>query len=870
MPQQSPSSRGCFDNVRGSAQNIELEESPVFFEKKDTLKGDKYRGEFSENKENGVHVSFLKKKNKLEKTKSKKRTKGIIESDRESDNVEEEKCLKKNKEINKKENIKAIDYDSGHFKRENDDLYVEKRKFKLDEKMLNNENDLSLNNVKEKNGVKRDGVIESIREKKSKKRVLKSKQSNNIENETSKSIEIKKEIDETCIKTAKKLKKKNKTSEEELNSEKSKNEESLQSKEEEDYKWWEQQQGDGTIKWKTLEHNGVLFPPPYEPLPSYVKMKYKGEPIDLPPEAEEVAGFFGAIISSEQYSKNPTFQKNFFNDFQEVCKKTNAPVIPEKFEYCDFTPMFEYFEKKKEEKKNKTKEEKKKLKEEKDALEEKYKYCFLDGRKEKVGNFRIEPPGLFRGRGDHPKTGKLKKRVVPEQVIINIGKDSVIPSPPPGHNWKEVRHDNTVTWLATWNENVNNNVKYVFLSAGSSLKGQSDLKKYEKARELKLYIDNIRKQYRKELEDKLMEVRQRATAMYLIDVFALRAGNEKGEDEADTVGCCSLRYEHVSLSPPNTVVFDFLGKDSIRYYNEVQVDPQVFKNLKIFKRSPKTEGDMLFDRLNTSKLNNHLTSLMPGLSAKVFRTHNASYTMSEQLKNTPKDASISDKVLAYNRANRMVAILCNHQRTVSKAHDAQMERIEDKILALKYQKIRLRKAILTLDPHLEKSQPDLSEAISDIDEDWIKEHQKVLIEKEYEKIKRKFQKDNEKLISQNQKPMPESHLEKLLEKINEMKEDFRIENEKGIVESKTRGITIEKLDSQIKKINERIRQMKALMIDKDQNKTTALGTSKINYIDPRLTYAWCAKYGVNIERVFTKTLREKFAWAASTTADWEF
>ncbi|EMR11350.1 hypothetical protein PNEG_00379 [Pneumocystis murina B123] len=829
------------------------------------------KDKYTKNKEDRVYASSLKIKNKPEKKKSKKRTKGVIESDKESNSGKEmEKCLKKKKEINK-ENIKTINYDLEHFKTENEDLCLEKPTFTLYKKILNNENDLNLSNLEEKNGLRKDGLVDSIKEKKTRKRMLKSKQSDNLKDKASENIEIKKEIDESYVETEKKLKKKHKTSEKELNSEKSKNEELSQSKEEEeDYKWWEQQQGDGTIKWKTLEHNGVLFPPPYEPLPSYVKMKYKGEPISLPPEAEEIAGFFGAMLSSEQYVKNPTFQKNFFHDFQETCKKTNAPVIPEKFEYCDFTPMFEYFEKKKEEKKNKSKEEKKKLKEEKDALEEKYKYCFLDGRKEKVGNFRIEPPGLFRGRGDHPKTGKLKTRVVPEQVIINIGKDSVIPSPPPGHNWKEVRHDNTVTWLATWNENVNNNVKYVFLSAGSSLKGQSDLKKYEKARELKLYIDNIRKQYREELEDKLMEVRQRATAMYLIDVFALRAGNEKGEDEADTVGCCSLRYEHISLRPPNTVVFDFLGKDSIRYYNEVQVDPQVFKNLKIFKRSPKTEGDMLFDRLNTSKLNNHLTSLMPGLSAKVFRTHNASYTMSEQLKNTPKDASVSDKVLAYNRANRMVAILCNHQRTISKAHGAQMERIEDKILALKYQKIRLRKAILTLDSQLGKNRPDLSEAISDIDEDWIKEHQKVLIEKEYDKIKRKFQKDNEKLLSQNEKPMPESHLEKFLKKINEMKEDFRIENEKGIVESKKRGITIEKLDLQIKKINERIRQMKALMIDKDQNKTTALGTSKINYIDPRLTYAWCAKYGVNIERVFTKTLREKFAWAASTTADWEF
>lgn len=85
--------------------------------------------------------------------------------------------------------------------------------------------------------------------------------------------------------------------------------------------------------------------------------------------------------------------------------------------------------------------------------------------------------------------------------------------------------------------------------------------------------------------------------MYLIDQFALRAGNEKGEDEADTVGCCSLKFEHVTLKPPNTVIFDFLGKDSIRFYDEVTVDNQVFKNLKLFKKPPKSDGDEIFDRL---------------------------------------------------------------------------------------------------------------------------------------------------------------------------------------------------------------------------------------------------------------------------------
>jgi hypothetical protein len=99
-----------------------------------------------------------------------------------------------------------------------------------------------------------------------------------------------------------------------------------------------------------------------------------------------------------------------------------------------------------------------------------------------------------------------------------------------------------------------------------------------------------------------MADRQRATAMYFIDRLALRAGNEKGDDEADTYGCCSLQYEHVTLEPPNIVKFDFLGKDSMRFQQEVPVEPQVFKNIKLFKKEPKTVGDDLFDRLNVSYL----------------------------------------------------------------------------------------------------------------------------------------------------------------------------------------------------------------------------------------------------------------------------
>jgi len=97
--------------------------------------------------------------------------------------------------------------------------------------------------------------------------------------------------------------------------------------EEEEYKWWEAGQNDGTKKWTTLEHNGVLFPPPYEPLPKHVKMKYDGKPVDLPPEAEEVAGFFAALVETD-HGQNPVFQQNFFNDWLQVLKDCNAVLPP--------------------------------------------------------------------------------------------------------------------------------------------------------------------------------------------------------------------------------------------------------------------------------------------------------------------------------------------------------------------------------------------------------------------------------------------------------------------------------------------------------------------------------------------------------------
>ncbi|KAG7541356.1 DNA topoisomerase I eukaryotic-type [Arabidopsis thaliana x Arabidopsis arenosa] len=515
--------------------------------------------------------------------------------------------------------------------------------------------------------------------------------------------------------------------------------------------------GDGKKKWTTLVHNGVIFPPLYKP--HGVQILYKGKPVNLTPEQEEVATMFAVMRETDFYNK-PLFRENFWNDWRKLLGKNHEI---QKLDDCDFTPIYDWHL-----------EEKKKKKAPREKGE-KYMWAVVDGVKEKVGNFRVEPPGLFRGRGEHPKTGKLKKRIHPCDITLNIGKDAPIPECPiPGERWKEVKHDNMVTWLAFWNDPINpKRFKYVSLSASSSQKGQSDKNKYEKARNLKDHIENIRATYTKNFTAKDVSNRQIAVATYLIDKLALRAGNEKDDDEADTVGCCTLKVGNVECVPPNKLKFDFLGKDSIQYVNTVEVEPLVYKAIGQF-RAGKSNSDDLFDELDTSKLNAHLKELVPGLTAKVFRTYNASITLDVMLRQETREGDVNQKVVVYQQANKEVAIICNHQRTVSKSHGAQIQRLAGKIEELK-------EGLKELKNNLERA----------------------------------------------------------------IKGKSPLEGSDG---KKTRNITPEAWEKKIAQQMMKIEKMERDMQTKEDLKTVALGTSKINYMDPRITVAWCKRHEVPIEK----------------------
>jgi len=524
-----------------------------------------------------------------------------------------------------------------------------------------------------------------------------------------------------------------------------------------------QQFGGTKKKWKTLVHNGVVFPPEY--IKHNIPIYYDNKPIILDKLSEEYATYYAKYLDSKYI--NNKFNKNFWNDWKQILNKNPNNIIKE-FDKVDFTEIKNYIIKEKENKKlNNT------SKSENDT-ENIYAYAYIDGKKEPVGNYRVEPAGIFLGRGNHPKSGCIKRRIYPEDITLNLDKTAPIPETLPNHKWKQIIHDRTVDWLASWKDDITGKTKYVWLGAQSSNKGEKDMLKFNMARKLKKIIKDIRHTNIQNMNGSDEILRQISCALYLIDTFALRVGNEKSSDEADTVGVASLRVEHITLLDDNNIKLDFLGKDSIRYTNISQVLPIIYTNLKTFMKNKNIE-EPIFDKITSSDINKYLQTFMKDLTAKVFRTYNASHLFSKELRKiTNKYNNYTDpdkeKILLeeYNKANIKVAKLCNHQKAVSSSHEAQIEKINNEIAKLK----------------------------------------------------------------------------------TELDTDIKPEKRK--------------------KIKNKINILKAKKNMKSELKNISLGTSKINYIDPRITIAFIKQNKLNINKYFTKTLQDKFKWAMDVSPDYKF
>ena len=428
------------------------------------------------------------------------------------------------------------------------------------------------------------------------------------------------------------------------------------------------------MKWKKLQHNGILFPPEYEK--QGITIKVKGETINLDINQEEMV-YQWAKKKDTPYAQDKVFQKNFTLDFAKTLDSKFKKIS---YEDIDFSNSYKIVDKEKDLKEMMTKEDRKALavkrKELREKLKGKYGIAIMDGKEVEVGNYMAEPPGIFIGRGEHPLRGKWKPRVTAKDVTLNLGKDAKKPE----GNWGKIIHDNDSMWLASWMDFLTQKRKYVWLADTAGLKQDRDKEKYEKAVKLGNEIEKIKDRIVKDMKSKDPKINKISTACYLIYRTAMRVGDEKDPDEADTVGATTLRKEHIKITA-KTIEFDFLGKDSVRWQETVVAeghDKQFHENLKNIIEKKKAK-DEIFEDITSRHVNQYYSGIVKGLTAKVFRTYLATTVVKKYLveHDNIKGKTANEKLYHAKLANLEAAMMCNHKRTIPKTYELTLQKKRD-------------------------------------------------------------------------------------------------------------------------------------------------------------------------------------------------
>jgi DNA topoisomerase-1 len=464
-----------------------------------------------------------------------------------------------------------------------------------------------------------------------------------------------------------------------------------------------------------------------------------------------------------------------------------------------------------------------------EALKEKYGHATVNGERVELANYVAEPSSIFMGRGRHPLRGKWKEGPRQHDITLNLSPDT----PRPPGDWAEIVWEPESFWVARWRDKLSGRLKYVWLHDSAPLKQEREAAKFDQALALSENLEQVREQIQRDLDDVDTKRRMVATACYLIDVLCLRVGDEKDADEADTVGATTLRPEHVKLQGDGTTEFSFLGKDSVQWNKRISLPPTVRRNLEELiedarpssssantQRRAARNKPQIFPRIGSSDVNAYLSEIVPGLTAKVFRTHHATEVVRQSLEESGVQADDPEykKWGAVALANYEAAVLCNHSKQAPANWRERRQKAKEREERLE-ERLQLRRT-------------------------QYREAEEAL-----------------KLVRQ------EAREKKAAAKTSAQREKVKVRYDKRVERAKKKVATTRDRYDRARAALDKAKIKDAVTAKK---RTWNLGTSLKSYIDPRAVYVWgqAVDYDV-IECYYPALLRRKFAWVRESDQDGE-
>lgn len=580
------------------------------------------------------------------------------------------------------------------------------------------------------------------------------------------------------------------------------------------------------FQFKTLTHNGPIFPAEYEP---------KGLALGgdkLSPLAEEMlwcyARYFAGASDFDKtpaqrktlndYITNKYFNKNFYACLEpELTAGQKALSFPDGFAKI----LADMYGEQKALKAAETKADKAAKKEASAKLKEAYGFAMVDGKKMPRGSYVIEAPSIIITRGESKLIGSWKYRVEPEDVVINwVDPTGTVPIPPApdGHKWGKVENNlnsvNTFYYDVKVGRQKNGEpitVNEKWCRIGGEVTQSCDKIKYDKAVQLIKDMPKIDAAIQATLTKPMAKVtkadikeRDCALVLYIVRQTSIRIGGEHEDFEAQTVGASTLLAKNISVNG-DQLTLDFAGKDSVPYKNTVTIDRNV-ANLLARVYATKASTDQLFT-CSAADVNAYLQAIVPYASVKLFRTALASAIAAKELQNAVVTSDMSDakKLQIFENVNLSVAKKLNHQKNISAS-------FKDQAAKLKENKAKAKESLAGVEEKVKAGLQKLSKEIAAAKKIWSGKELK-------------------------------DKLDKLAEKKAKLQE--RLEKAK---------LRVEAADIKIQQ--------------KTATANYALGTSKSAYFGPEIIFSWCKTFNVPVNKIYSKTLQDKYSWAADVDEDY--
>ncbi|MFQ5831533.1 MAG: hypothetical protein ACE5H4_02420 [Candidatus Thorarchaeota archaeon] len=668
---------------------------------------------------------------------------------------------------------------------------------------------------------------------------------------------------------------------------------------------------------ESLEHNGIIVLKP--PEPQRFEIAVRGERTILNGLQEEMA-FAWVRKLGTPHVEDPVFIKNFMTDFSKALKVRPRLDLEE----VNFSSIIDFVEEERAAKESMTKEEKKAAREarkaERERLKEEFGYAYVDGERMELGNYQTEPSGIFMGRGQHPLRGRWKQGAKEKDITLNLSPDAEIPE----GDWAKIEWASDSMWIAKWTDELTNSTKYIWLHDSTPIKQAREAAKFDTAMKVAKNLDSIRAHIMDGIHSEKPRRRMLATACYLIDMLNLRVGDEKDPDEADTVGATTLRVEHLTFRRAS-VVFDFLGKDSVAWHKEIELPSDVYDTLHELyenalervesyesRRRRTTHSDskkpaQIFPSIGSGHVNRFLSEVDKNLTAKVFRTFHATLTMQDELAKRKTRRADPDfvKKEAVKRANLEVARVMNHTKQAPKGWPRTTERYQERIKkaderikraesVLREKKKRLRTIKKKEKDSFQKRQATVSKQKEIVERNkqsvaaWREKRNRAKITWDNAREKRRRTRTSRRRGKTTKKQRMEdarARIERTRERLDKAESGLavartRYNKSRASLEKKQQSLAelreksaarVTRVEKIVKTAAERVKKAKLAKKKIETDFTLArdcriwnLGTSLKSYVHPKIVYKWCRKVEYPWRKVYPKTLQRKFAWVEET------